>query len=89
MQYCWCFTCCFTKNLKCLLNPASQFTPVEADMFILLSCYSCYLASKGKMTFQYSLDNKYLAVYHLVPLEVYVVMNQIIIVHQGTISTDL
>lgn len=75
--------CCFTRNLKCLLNPASQFTLVEADMFILL------LASKGKSTSQYSLDNKNLVVYQLIPLEVYVVMNQIIIVHQGAISIDL
>lgn len=75
--------CCFTKNLKCLLNHASQFTLVEADMFILL------LASKGKSTSQYSLDNKDLVVYQLVPLEVYVVMNQIITVHQGAITIDL
>lgn len=47
------------------------------------------LASKEKTTFQYSLDNNYLAVYQLVPLEVYVVMNQIIIVRQGAISIDL
>lgn len=71
------------KSLKCLLSPASHCTSAEADMFISL------LASKQKTTFQYSLDNKYLAVYQLIPLEIYIVMNQIIIVHQGAISIDL
>lgn len=67
--------CCFTKKLKCLLNPANQFTSVEADMFILS------LASKGKTAFQYSLDNMYLSVYQLISLEVYLVMNQTVIVY--------
>jgi len=70
--------CCFTKTLKYLLNSASQFTSVEAGMFFL---FILSLASKGKTAFQYSLDNMYLLLYQLVLLEVYLVMNQAVIVH--------